>query len=197
MIPRLPLALLAPATLLASCATPSLTLLPSEEGRQGAVAVIEENGKPAEMVVSELNSRTNLSGKPRTRSIDPSRLSGQQLALLQALPPPPVRLTLYFREGTTQLTPDSLPGLEFLKSEIAGRPGAEVQVTGHTDTVGSSEDNDVLSQRRAEEVLAVLATQGIQREMMSAVGRGERELRDATPDGVASQANRRVVVIVR
>ena len=189
-----PLALVA---LLAGCATPSLTLLPSEEGKQGAVAVIEENGKPAEVVVSELNSRTNLSGKPRTRAIDPSKLSARQLALLQALPPPPVRLTLYFKEGTTQITPDSQSGLDFLKTEIAERPGAEVQVTGYTDTVGDSDDNDRLSQRRAEQVLAVLAEQGIQREMMSAVGRGERELREATPDGVANQANRRVVVIVR
>lgn len=188
---------LALAALLASCATPSLTLLPSEEGKQGAVAVIEENGRPAEVVVSELNSRTNLSGRPRTKAIDPSKLSARQLALLQALPQPPVRLTLYFKEGTTQLTPDSLRGLDFLKKEVAARPGAEVQVTGYTDTVGSDEDNDRLSQRRAEEVLAALAEQGIEREMMSAVGRGERELREQTGDGVSNPVNRRVVVIVR
>lgn len=196
MSPRL-LSPLLLAGLLAGCATPSLTLLPSEEGKQGAVAVIEENGKPAEVVVNELNSRTNLSGKPRTKAIDPAKLSARQLSLLQALPPPPVRLTLYFKEGTTQLTPDSQPGLDFLKTEVAQRPGAEVQVTGYTDTVGGSDDNDRLSQRRAEQVLAALAEQGIQREMMSAVGRGERELREQTADGVASQANRRVVVIVR
>lgn len=188
---------LAIAALLSGCATPSLTLLPSEEGKQGAVAVIEENGKPAEVVVSELNSRTNLSGKPRTKAIDPAELSAQQRALIEALPPRPVRLTLYFKEGTTELTPDSRPGLDYLKKEIAGRPGAEVQVTGYTDTVGSDEDNDRLSQRRAEEVLAALAEQGIEREMMSAVGRGERELREQTDDGVSNAANRRVVVIVR
>ncbi|KKC25324.1 OmpA family protein [Sphingomonas sp. SRS2] len=195
MSPRLlpPLAL----ALLTSCATPSLTLLPSEEGRQGAVAVIEENGKPVEVVVSELNSRTNLSGPPRTKAIDPAKLNARQLALLQALPPPAVRLTLYFREGTTQLTPDSLSGLDYLKTEIAARPGAEVQVTGYTDTVGGDDDNDRLSQRRAEEVLATLAEQGIEKAMMSAVGRGERELREQTGDGVANQANRRVVVTVR
>lgn len=192
-----PLPPLALAALLCGCATPSLTLLPSEEGKQGAVAVIEENGKPAEVVVSELNSRTNLSGKPRTKAIDPSKLSARQLALLQALPQPPVRLTLYFKEGTTQLTQDSLPGLDYLKKEIAARPGAEVQVTGYTDTVGADEDNDRLSQRRAEEVLAALAEQGIERDMMSAVGRGERELREPTGDGVSNPANRRVVVTVR
>lgn len=190
----LPLAALG---LLAGCATPSLTLLPSEEGKQGAVAVIEENGKPVETVVSELNSRTNLSGRPHTKSIDPSKLSAAQQALLQTLPPPPVRLTLYFKEGTTKLTPESEPGLDFLKSEVKGRPGAEVQVTGYTDTLGSDDDNDTLSQRRAEEVLAALAEQGLDASMMSAVGRGERELRVKTDDGVREPANRRVVVTVR
>lgn len=183
--------------LLAGCATPSLTLLPSEEGKQGAVAVLEENGRSRETVVSELNSRTNLSGTPKTKSIDPAKLSARQRDLLDALPSAPVRQTLYFKEGTTKLTADSEPGLEYLKAEIARRPGAEIQITGYTDTVGSSDDNDELSQRRAEEVLKALIEEGFERSMMSAVGRGERELREQTGDGVPSQANRRVVVTVR
>lgn len=192
------LAPLALAGLLAGCATtPTLTLLPSEEGKQGAVAVLEENGTPMETVVTELNSSTTLSGKPRTRSIDPSKLTARQLALLQTLPPPPVRLTLYFLEGTTQLTPESAPGLNFLTKEVSERPGAEVQVTGYTDTLGSADDNDRLSQKRAEEVLAVLAQQGIDPNMLSAVGRGERDLRVQTPDGTREPANRRVVVTIR
>ena len=135
------------AGLLASCATPSVTLLTSEEGRQGAVALLEENGKPVESEISELNSRTNLSGKPRTRSIDPAKLSARKRTLLSELPPPPMRQTLYFKEGTTELMPESEPGLAYLKAEVAQRPGAEVQVTGYTDTLGSSEDNDLLSQQ--------------------------------------------------
>ena len=185
------------AGLLASCATPSVTLLTSEEGKQGAVALLEDNGKPFENEISELNSRTNLSGKPRTRSIDPAKLSSRKRSLLSELPPPPMRQTLYFKEGTTELTPESEPGLAFLTAEVAQRPGAEVQVTGYTDTLGSSDDNDLLSQQRAEEVLAALAQQGIDKALMSAVGRGERELREETPDGVANPINRRVVVIVR
>jgi OmpA-OmpF porin, OOP family len=185
------------AGLLAGCATPSLTLLPSEEGKQGAVAVLEENGQPRETVVSELNSRTSLSGRPKTRPIGPDKLSTRQRALLEELPPKPVRLTLYFKAGTTTLTKDSEPGLDFLKGEIARRPGAEVQITGYTDTVGSLEDNDELSQRRAEEVLKALVEQGIEMGVMSAVGRGERELRVDTGDNVRNQANRRVVVTVR
>ncbi|MBO9375198.1 OmpA family protein [Sphingomonas histidinilytica] len=192
------LPLLAAAGLLAGCATtPTLTLLPTEEGKQGAVAVLEENGRPMETVVSELNSSTNLSGTPRTRSIDPAKMSARQRALLDSLPPAPVRLTLYFLEGTTELTPESQPGLAFLIKEVSERPGAEVQVTGYTDTLGDADANDRLSQQRAEEVLGVLAKHGIDPTLMSAVGRGERNLRVATPDGVSEAANRRVVVTIR
>lgn len=191
------LPLLIGTALLAGCATPSLTLLPSEEGKQGAVAVIEEDGRTAETVVSELNSRTNLSGKPRTKAIDPSRLSARQVALLQGLPPQPVRLTLYFKEGTTKLMPESEAGLDFLKNEVKNRPGAEVQITGFTDTLGNADDNDRLSQRRAEEVVAELVQQGIELSVLSAVGRGERDLRVPTPDNIAEAANRRVEVVIR
>ena len=70
-------------------------------------------------------------------------------------------------------------------------------MTGHTDTVGSEADNDRLSQQRAEEVLNWLAGQGFDRSLMSAVGRGERELKEPTMDNISNAANRRVEVIVR
>jgi outer membrane protein OmpA-like peptidoglycan-associated protein len=95
------------------------------------------------------------------------------------------------------MTADSGPVLEEIRSEIARRSGAEVQVTGHTDTVGSAADNDALSQKRAEEILNLLASKGFDRSIMSAVGRGERELKVPTADNVESPANRRVEVIVR
>ena len=41
------------------------------------------------------------------------------------------------------------------------------------------------------------ASQGFDRSLMSAVGRGERELKEPTVDNFSSAANRRVEVIVR
>ena len=39
--------------------------------------------------------------------------------------------------STTTLMPASRNVLDQIRAEVAARPGAEVQVTGHTDTVGS------------------------------------------------------------
>jgi outer membrane protein OmpA-like peptidoglycan-associated protein len=72
-----------------------------------------------------------------------------------------------------------------------------VQVTGHTDTVGSETDNDKLSLKRAEDILTALVAQGLNPAISRAVGRGERELIVQTPDNTAEPRNRRVEIIVR
>jgi OmpA-OmpF porin, OOP family len=183
---------------LAGCAHPSLVLLPDEDGGHGQVAILEADGKGGETIVGEANSRASLGGgQPSIRPLGSNGLKPQEAALVSELPPPARSFTLYFLEGTTEMTAESLPVLEDLRAEIAKRPGAEVQVTGHTDTVGNDADNDALSQKRAEEILNLLASRGFDRSIMSAVGRGERELKQPTEDNVSSPVNRRVEVIVR
>jgi len=181
--------------LLAGCAHSSMVLLPDENGGPGQVAILESGGKPTTTVV-EPNSRASLGGsQPAVRPL--GALKPTEAALVSALPPPAKSFTLYFLEGTTEMTPESLPVIDELRAEIARRPGAEVQVTGHTDTVGSDTDNDALSQKRAQEILNLLVSKGFDRTIMSAVGRGERELKDPTGDNVSDPINRRVEVIVR
>lgn len=188
----------ASAVLLTGCATSSLVLLPDDEGHQGAVAVLEADGKPVDTVIDEGNTRTKLgSASARARPLGDRGLKDREAELIGGLPPAARSFTLYFDQGTTTLSPQSQSVLAEVRQELASRSGAEIEVTGHTDTVGSDDDNDKLSQARAEEVLSWLVTQGFDRETMSAVGRGEREPKQATGDNVASDANRRVEIIVR
>jgi len=190
--------LIAAALALAGCAHSSVVLLPEEDGGHGEIALRSKDGKGAETVMSEANSRATLGGaQPSIRPLGANGLKPNEAALLASLPPPAKSFTLYFHEGTTEIAPESAGMLEQIRAEVAKRPGAEVQVTGHTDTVGSDADNDLLSRKRAEEIVNWLATKGFDRGMMSAVGRGERELKERTADNVASAANRRVEVLVR
>ncbi|HET9353817.1 MAG TPA: OmpA family protein [Sphingomicrobium sp.] len=184
--------------LLGGCATSSLVLLPDDDGRQGSLAVLEANGRPAQAVIAEGNSRTKLGdATPASRPLGEKGLNAREAALLTSLPPPARSFLLYFDQGTVTPTTESQAVLGQLRAEIASRSGPHVEVTGHTDTVGSETDNDRLSQQRAEEVLGWLASQGFDRSLMSATGRGERELKEPTVDNVSSAANRRVEVIVR
>ena len=191
-------AVAAAALMLGGCATSSLVLLPDEEGHQGAVAVLEAKGQATEAVIADGNSRTRLGdATPASKPLGAKGLKKQEAALLTGLPPPAKSFLLYFDQGTVKLVPGSVPVLASLRAEIAGRSGPEVEVIGHTDTLGSHDDNDRLSNRRAEEVMSWLVGHGFDRSQMSAVGRGERELKQATADNVSNAANRRVEVIVR
>ncbi len=182
---------------LTGCARSSMVLLPDEDGGHGEVSIRNANGS-TETVVNQPNTRATLDGaRPTIRPLGPRGLTPDEASLVSALPPPAKSFTLYFLEGTTEMTAGSVPVLEELRAEIARRPGAEVQVTGHTDTVGSEADNDTLSLKRAEEILNLLAGKGFDRSIMTAVGRGERELKVPTGDNVSSPINRRVEVIVR
>lgn len=184
--------------LLGGCATSSLVLLPDDDGQLGSLAVLEAKGQPAEGVIEQGNSRTKLGDPtPASQPLGAKGLRAQEAALLSGLPPPAKSFTLYFDQGTTTPTVASQTVLAELRAEIAGRSGPHVEVTGHTDTVGGEADNDQLSQQRAEEVLNWLASQGFDRSLMSATGRGERELREPTVDNISNAANRRVEVTVR
>ena len=184
---------------LAGCAhSTSVVLLPDEDGGHGQVAILKPGTAGGETLVTEPNSRATLGGsQPSIRPLGAKGLTAKETQLLSALPPAAKSFTLYFVEGTTDMTAKSAPILDEIRAEIAKRPGAEVQVTGHTDTVGSDSDNDSLSKKRAEEILNLLASRGFDRSIMTAVGRGERELKESTADNVSSAVNRRVEVLVR
>jgi outer membrane protein OmpA-like peptidoglycan-associated protein len=190
--------LAATCLLLGGCATSSLVLLPDDEGHQGSVAVLEAKGQPTNSVISQGNSRTKLGeANAKPQALGAKGLKPEEAALLTTLPPPAKSFTLYFDEGTTTPTAESQSILAALRAEIASRSGPQVEVTGHTDTVGSEDDNDRLSIQRAEEVLNWLASQGFDRSLMLASGRGERDLKEPSIDNFSSARNRRVEVIVR
>ena len=182
---------------LAGCAHSSVVLLPSEDGSQGELAISESGASGGETVMSQGNTRATLGARPTIRPLGASGLTAKEAMLLASLPAPPKSFSLYFLEGTTELTDISKGRLEEVRAEVAQRPGAAIQVTGHTDTVGNEADNDALSRRRAEEILSFLESNGFPRSMMKAVGRGERELKVPTEDNVSSPVNRRVEVVVR
>ena len=77
------------------------------------------------------------------------------------------------------------------------RKGADLVVTGHTDTTGALLANDELSLKRAEVVTKLLVDSGAPAARIESVGRGKRELLIKTEDNVDEPQNRRVEILVR
>ena len=184
--------------LLAACSTTKtlVALLPEESGTSGAVNVGEGARAvvlDSPLTIATVDTRGNIDKAAVTQE-DIQRTFGEALA---AQPPKPLSFTLYFSIANTEVTPESQPILEALLAEVAKRQAVEVQVTGHTDRVGTDANNDRLSLERAEAVRDMLVQRGLKSNFIRAVGRGEREPLIPTADDQPELRNRRVEVIVR
>ncbi len=71
---------------------------------------------------------------------------------------------------------------------------SSVSVVGHTDTVGSVQYNQGLSEARAATVVGAMVADGVNPAIITASGRSELELAVPTDDGVREPRNRRVEI---
>jgi outer membrane protein OmpA-like peptidoglycan-associated protein len=83
---------------------------------------------------------------------------------------------------------------EAAKDAVSAKP-TRIEVTGHTDTVGSDAYNMRLSRRRAETVAAELEARGVAASEIAIVAKGKRDLLVPTADGVREPQNRRVQIV--
>lgn len=103
---------------------------------------------------------------------------------------------LRFASGSATLPNTGLPDLDRVAELLAERPELAARIEGHTDSVGSPELNQSLSQQRAESVLAALVERGVDPARLSAVGIGpDRPIADNGTAAGRSQ-NRRVELYV-
>jgi outer membrane protein OmpA-like peptidoglycan-associated protein len=183
--------------LLGGCASRGgVTLLPGEDGAAaGAVVLLDAKTQTERGVIDQENTRAGLRGrKVRARQVKADRYT----ILGYLMPPKAHHFTVYFLEGSTTLAPGSEPVLDQMFKELTLRGAAEVEIIGHTDTVGSDADNDALSLKRAKEVRdALVATGRLDISVTSFAGRGERDPLVATADNVEEPRNRRVEIVVR
>jgi outer membrane protein OmpA-like peptidoglycan-associated protein len=107
-------------------------------------------------------------------------------------------LTVPFATGSSAISPGAAHVLDQLGEALNSPKLADFKfrVEGHTDTVGSPEQNKSLSEERAASVTEYLVAKfNIDRSRLTPVGMGEDGLLIATGPGVANSANRRVLVV--
>lgn len=99
---------------------------------------------------------------------------------------------IHFHSGSARLSADSAPLLQEVVDIITRCPALRVEVAGHTDSVGSRQANQRLSERRAAAVVQFLSERGIAGTRLRAIGFGEdRPLADnGSEEG--RRSNRRI-----
>lgn len=100
---------------------------------------------------------------------------------------------LNFKTGSSEITQSSFSFLDEVASSLSQYPELLLSLVGHTDSQGTDEYNNKLSNDRANAVRTYLISKGIAENKITAQGKGESEpiATNDTPEGRAK--NRRVV----
>lgn len=98
---------------------------------------------------------------------------------LVPIPDTPIELPeILYEFARWELLPQYKDSLNGLITTLVENPGLIIELASHTDSRGSDEVNDTLSQRRAQSVVDYLIEQGIERDRLVARGYGKRVPRE-------------------
>lgn len=190
------------ALLLLSACAPTIprsyvVLVPDPDGAVGQVIV---SGQKGSQVLTRAGQVAGIDGNAVKAELATAQFNADFSDAKAAQPAAPEHFLLYFVSGGIRLTDES----EIQFNEILARwrtRGAqtivEVVVIGHTDTVGTAENNTVLSAQRAKVVADRLQASGLKLSALTLESHGEKNPLIPTKDGVPEPRNRRVQVTIR
>jgi outer membrane protein OmpA-like peptidoglycan-associated protein len=154
-----------------------------------------------QFIVSEVPLRPRVVGaKIGMKFGGPSEAAAENTAYM----PPPVvapapavarSYQVFFDFNKSDLTPEAVKVVDQAAANAAPAKVTRIDVTGHTDTVGSDAYNMRLSRRRAESVAAELEARGIPASEIAIFAKGKKDLLVPTADGVREPQNRRVQIV--
>jgi OmpA-OmpF porin, OOP family len=100
-----------------------------------------------------------------------------------------------FDTGKATLKPGAYTTVDRLATVLKEDTARKVLIEGHTDSVGSDEMNQSLSERRAASVQAALFERGVEASQISTVGKGETTPVASNDNAAGRQQNRRVELV--
>ncbi len=119
--------------------------------------------------------------------------------VIKMIPLPIVKRTfilqnMHFATAQTEILPTSKNAIDLLYKLLTENPTLHIRIVGHTDDVGSTEDNRMLSEGRANNIRQAMIQRGISPARMEVLGKGESEPIVANDSEENRQKNRRVEI---
>ena len=170
-------------------------VLPNPDGSSGAVTI--ENGGQSILLDKPYAAGEIRGDKAQAVNITEEQATETFKDAIAAQPRVPARFELRFYSDSDLLKPESEALFVQVFDDIKRRPVYQVEVIGHTDTLGEKTYNQELSMTRAATIRDRLVKKGLNRDAITISGRGPLDLKIATADQVSEPLNRRVVIIVR
>ena len=192
------LALLVFVVLFSGCGPKTtLVLLPDDDGSLGKVVMQTEGGQiqiEEAYGFSEIRSGATI---PTAAVMTPATFQKRWGELAQFEPSSPQLFILNFHSGSTGLTEEAIDTLPVVITAMLQPDPVEVNIIGHTDTVGNEEYNYRLSLERAQIVYDLLKERAPWLNRITVESFGQNDPLIPTADNVAEPRNRRVEILVR
>ena len=105
-----------------------------------------------------------------------------------------VEFLVYFDLNDASIRPDQQATMDVVIAAANAAPDRPLLIVGHTDTSGSIDYNQALSERRAISVISQMLEGGVDRSRITSEAVGQTQPLVDTGDGVVDQANRVAVI---
>jgi len=157
--------------------------------------VLQEDG--SETVLNTANQQASLrAGSPRVRQLNSADPAYTEL--INSLPRLIEPRVIQFAINGTRISTDQIASLRALLDSLGPDLSIyQIEVAGYTDSVGSEQDNLVLSQGRANQVADLLRAEGFEIEAEDVIGRGEYDAVRVIGDNQESKRFRAVTIKIR
>jgi outer membrane protein OmpA-like peptidoglycan-associated protein len=170
------------------------------DAAKGQVATARAEGAEQKVAANQARSEADAAHAAAASSDQQAAELQRQIDVLQAKPTDHgLVLTLgdvLFTTGRADLKPGATGNLNKLVAFLDKYPDRSVAIQGYTDSVGSEDYNQGLSERRANSVKSYLAGQGIGSTRLSASGKGRSDPVADNDSAAGRQQNRRVEVVI-
>jgi outer membrane protein OmpA-like peptidoglycan-associated protein len=170
------------------------------DAAKGQVATARAEGASQKVAADQARSEADAAHVAVASSEAQAAELQRQLDVLNAKPTDRgLVLTLgdvLFTTGRADLKPGATGNLSKLVAFLDKYPDRSVAIQGYTDSVGSEDSNQRLSERRADSVKSYLTGQGIGSLRLSASGKGQSDPVAGNDSAAGRQQNRRVEVII-
>ncbi len=174
------------------------TLVILIQGKKQNTSIVVST-KAGSMIINEVNQYVSITSKnsppSQPKSIEFKELESLFPLLKNKAHEQKLYYTLYFND--LDLNSESAPQLQKLLKELQSIKNPSIKIIGHTDTMGSQQDNYTLGLKRAELIAQVIKDSKVKYLNIQTDSYSELNLAIKTEDEVKEQLNRRVEIFIQ
>jgi len=175
----------------------TVVLLNNGKTHNAVIVSTEKGSSNLDKVGCYVEMKDKKKAPPAPKIMPPEEIKKRFGKVLSASAKAAISYRLYFKPHLMELTKASEKILLTAVKEMKKRSPCMVDIIGHTDTVGKSENNIKLSLIRAAYVKKLIDKIGVNVYALTIKGFGEEDLLIQTKDNISEAKNRNVEIFIK